>query len=120
MSLTYTYNDDGTFTLNSAFSSEWNGLRADIPRGVITNFPSFSVARALFNPLLYVREATLHDALVGEYGNPVKITVIKTGEVREATWKESAKWFKHELNKNHNRLISQLFYGFIMAWKRFR
>ena len=113
-------NENGTFTVVEGKMFYWKEWSAYVPPGTITNFPTLGLARLFFNPLDYTDESTLHDALVGEYGDPVKIFNIHTNESREATWEEAGKWFKHELNKDHNRLISQLFYGAVMLWKRFR
>ena len=116
----YSDNENGTFTVVEGKMFYYGDWYTYVEPGTITNFPSLGLARLFFNPLDYTDEACLHDALVGEYGEPVKICHVHTGECREATWKEAGKWFKHELNKDHNRLISQLFYGAVMAWKRFR
>lgn len=119
--MNYKYNGNGTFTVTKGKMFYYKDWSVFIEPGTKTNFPSFNwFARMFFNPLDFVDEATLHDALVGEFGEPVTMQNVTTGESRPATWKEAAKWFKHELNKNHNRLISQLFYGSVMAWKKVR
>lgn len=119
----FKYRGDGTFEVTKGFMGYYDGYEAYVVPGTITNFPSFGLARIFFNPNdeRFVFPATIHDALVGEYGDPIKIRNMKTGEYKQADWELAAKWFKHELkNSGCNKYLAQLFYGFVMAWKKFR
>lgn len=75
------------------------GPFATVPAKNLTNFgsiPKIKIIRRHIKPEKYKNSYALHDALVGEFCDPVYV-VDKHGNKRLLTWKESAAWLREGL-----------------------
>lgn len=97
----------------------------DIPAGSLWNGATIPwLFHLIFNPYdpRYHMATMMHDALVGEKGQPKAMAMIN-GVERELSWRESAKWFKLAMKveptyKTATKIHRELFYQAVMLKKR--
>jgi len=114
----------GRFKLSVGFCAQVGRYRAYVPNGAITNGASIPL---IFWPILspydpeWFLASVVHDALVGEFDDPISVIDVVTGAERQLSWKESAQ-FMRELMKclKASKWKRHLFYHAIMLKRRIR
>lgn len=114
----------GLAIVRNGFSVTKNGWTASIHDGLVTDGASipwpFTIWLDKFDED-YILAAVVHDALVGQYNNPILVEDDR-GRTRRLTWKEAAVWFRElmKADKDNGKFIRRVFYHAVMFKKRFR
>ena len=115
---------NGQFRVTCGFVAQVGRNRVFIPVGTRTNGASIpAIFRVVFDPYGrdYFLAATVHDALVGEFGDKVRVHDIVNGESKHLNWKEAAQFFRElmRVSKAPNWKC-HIFYHAVMLLKRLR
>lgn len=116
-----TNNKPNQFIVERGFKAIRGNWTLTIEPGLIINGASipkpFTLIFDRFDPR-YNRPSIIHDALVGEFCDKVKVTNSQ-GHSREVSWKEAAVWFREAIKEEGgNKLLRRVFYHAVMLKKR--
>jgi hypothetical protein len=109
------------FIVTSGFTVFDGDERLEVKAGVIVNGASVPAIFSLIIPRWhphYNRPAAMHDALVGEFGQPKAMVTNDDGVMYELTWKESAVWLRTAMEAEGAPPFKRwLFYHSVMRYK---
>ncbi len=109
------------FIVTDGFSVNRLNETLVVKEGTIVNGASIPAPLNLIFPRWhphYNRPSALHDALVGEFGQPLAMVKNEEGVEYTLTWKEAAVWFRDAMEEEGAPKFKRwLFYHSVMRYK---